>query len=150
MRANPFRLLVLFAVLVSGVAFSAGTGGVTPFQPAVTLFGPAASVYRANVGTSSTAFQLPVIGNPNPYPTVQVTLTNEGTNTVYFVVGPTAASVATVTVASPGSGTIGAAGNARPLFQGNSVVWTFPDGYWFNMITTTGNAIVNIEAGSGN
>lgn len=142
-------ILAVIAVLAGASAAAAQTN--RPFQPLPT-YGQANAAngsYQLAAGTTSTPFQLPAVASP-PLPAVSVSIVNLGSNVVWVATGPTQASVASLTIPAAGSGTIGAVGNARPVNPGNNVVYTFGDGWWFNIQTSSGTSNVQIEAGTGN
>lgn len=118
-------------------------------QQSAPAFEPLKSQYSLTAGTSGTAFQVPQLSGGAPYLLVQYSITNSGSVGVCAAYGPTSASVATVTIPPPGTGTISTAGNCYYVMPANTVILSAPDGSWWNIITASSTALVYIAAGFG-
>lgn len=136
---NVIKLITLLLLLP--LVCLAQTGSTQAFQPV-------GFDYAITVGTSCTPAQIPAIGAPVNAPLVSLMLTNTGATVAYVAVGPTQASVTSPTVATGGSGILGAAANTTPVLS-NGVVFTAPDASWICVVTASGSTTVHVQAGRG-
>jgi hypothetical protein len=75
-------------------------------------------------------------------------LTNTSSTVANVALGATAASVTSPTIATPGSGAIGASGNTTPILN-NSVIFTVADAPWICAITASGSTTLHVQLGRG-